>query len=134
MKDYGKFPTYEDVVNDYNELYKLIGNITTVEQLVELSSELMIEVNSIEVNQFVENNSNMSMKDVDFVRYESYGCLDFIYAHYENGKLKTILFDVFSEMLEDYFLEGVSIETLTEDFYNEQLHQDLYSVVFGEWY
>ena len=114
--NYGDFPTLEEIRRDYNELTEIIKNVSTLEQVKALdeSKQFTIEINGMFVNEFI--NENLTDKDLDWIRYESYGCLSYIY-NYIDGK---IIFDVWSEYCYNEFIENITIDKLTEDLYEKE--------------
>lgn len=118
---YGDFPTMEEIKRDYNELMEIIKDIRTIEQARQLEKEkkFTIEINGMSIEEFLMPDSNgyvCTDKDIEWIRYEVYGCLSYIYDRF-NGKP---MFDVFSVYCYDEFIRDITIDKLTEDLYNKE--------------
>ena len=117
---YGDFPTIEEIKRDYDELIKIINDVRTIEQIKQLDKEkkFTIEINGMTIDEFLTPDSEgyiCTDKDIEWVRYEVYGCLTYIYDSF-NGKL---MFDVWSEFCEDEFIRDITIDELTEELYEK---------------
>lgn len=117
---YGDFPTLKEIKNDYYELMKIIEGINTIEKLKELDKKniLTFEINSMSLEEFLEPDSKGNVptdNDIEYIRYDSFGCLDFIYV-YPNDKCKPI-FDVWCNYTDDFFISDITIDELTNNLY-----------------
>lgn len=123
---YGDFPTLKEIKNDYYELMKIIEGINTIEQLKELDKKniLTFEINSMSLEEFLEPDSKGNIptdNDIEYIRYDSFGCLDFIYIYpnnkiYPNDKCKP-MFDVWCNYTDDSFISDITIDDLTNALY-----------------
>lgn len=117
---YGDFPTLKEIKNDYYELTKIIEGINTIEKLKELDKKniLTFEINSMSLEEFLEPDSKGNIptdNDIEYIRYDSFGCLDFIYV-YPNDKCKP-MFDVWCDYTDDFFISDITIDELTNTLY-----------------
>ena len=118
---YGDFPTMEEIKRDYDELMEIIKDIKTIEQAKALdeSKEFTIEINGMSIGEFLTPDSNgyvCTDKDIEWIRYEVYGCLSYIYQS-NDGK---IWFDVWSEYCQYEFITDITIDKLTEELYEKE--------------
>lgn len=118
---YGDFPTMEEIKRDYNELMEIIKDVKTIEQVKQLDEEkkFTIEINGMSIGEFLTPDSNGCVctdKDIEWIRYEVYGCLSYIYQRTDGE----IWFDVWSNLLYDEFIRDITIDRLTEDLYNKE--------------
>ena len=118
---YGDFPTMEEIKRDYNELMEIIKDVKTIEQAKQLEKEkkFIIEINGMSIGEFLTPDNNDCVctdKDIEWIRYEVYGCLSYIYQRFDNGK---IWFDVWSDYCYDEFIRDITIDELTEELYEK---------------
>ena len=122
------FPTMEEIKRDYNELVEIIKDVKTIEQAKEVEAKgFTVEINGMSIDEFSTPDSNgyvCTDQDIEWIRYETYGCLSYIYQ-YNDG---TIFFDVWSELCEYEFIENVTINRLTEERYKEEKKEALKNV------
>lgn len=113
---YGDFPTLEEIKRDYNELVEMVGNVTTIEQAREWNKKdkFTVEINGEFLEEYVRNGG--ADKDIEWIRYEAFGCLSYIYFWIKKGKVNRIVFDVWSNELEYDFLENCRIENVEEKY------------------
>ena len=113
IKIYNSFPTMEQIKSDYYELLELIKDIKTIEQAQEFEQKtrMEIEINGWLINEYVERGG--TNEGIEWIRYDNFGCLDYIYNHLYN---KYIMFDVYSEFCDYDFIEDITIDKLTEEF------------------
>ncbi len=111
------YPTLERIKEDYQKFIDRAGKITTVEKALPLYKEFdVIEANGDDINKYIaEGGTNESL---EWLRYERCGCLDYIYVSINNGKIKSIYFDVWCDKYMVDFIDSVSIEDITEEKYN----------------
>lgn len=122
MKEYyGAYPTYNEIVEDYNELIEIMKSARTYDDLLEIQKKygMTIEIN----NLFLEELDRQYFPEkVDFVRVNEYGCLTYIYFYPLttpfDAEQCTINFDVWSNCLEDEFLKSVKLDERTEAAFN----------------
>ena len=120
---YGDFPTMEEIKRDYNELMEIIKDVKTIEQAKQLEkeNEFTIEINGMSIGEFLTPDSNgyiCTDKDIEWIRYEVFGCLSYIYQHFKyDGK---IWFDVWSNYCYDEFIRDITIDELTEELYEKE--------------
>lgn len=113
LYQYGDYPTLEEIRKDYYELMEIIKNVNSVAQAKELEKQgFIIEINGDTINTFIQEGK--TDEQIDWIRYESYGCLTYIYK-YADGR---VLFDVWCIKHYDEFIWDTKIEDITEDMYN----------------
>lgn len=117
---YGDFPTIEEIKRDYNELIEIIKDIKTIEQAKEVEAKgFTVEINGMSIDEFSTPDSNgyvCTDKDIDWIRYENYGCLSYIYDRFDGKPM----FDVWSEYCFDEFIRDITIDELTEELYKKE--------------
>ena len=116
MKVYNGFPTMEEIKRDYNELMEIIKDIRTIEQVKELDKQkrFTIEINGMFIDEFLK--ANGTDKDIEWIRYESYGCLSYIYDRFDGKPM----FDVWSDYCYNEFIMDITIDELTEELYEKE--------------
>lgn len=124
-KDY---PSIEEIRSDYNKLMDLIKDIRTIEQAEEFQRKynIPVEINGYSIDDFVNGAKNINGRadnrgtnaDIEWIRYESFGCLSYIYDRF-NGKP---WFDVYSEKIEDEFIRDITINALTDENYKQWIY------------
>lgn len=55
-------------------------------------------------------------KDIEWIRYESYGCLAYIYVYIKNGIVKDVVFDIWSNKWDSQFVENTSIGNIETNY------------------
>jgi hypothetical protein len=112
---YGDFPTLEQIRKDYNDFKDTFKDIRTVEQIVDLVAEtfMIVEINGMTVKEFLEDGGTNDK--IEWIRYEQYGCLTYIYDRFDGNPM----FDVFSSACCAEFIQDITIDKLTEEFYNK---------------
>ena len=116
---YGDFPTMEEIKRDYNELMEIIKDVRTIEQARQLEKDFTIEINGMTIDEFLEPDNNgyvCTDKDIEWIRYEVYGCLSYIYDRFDGKPM----FDVFSIYCYDEFIRDITIDELTEELYEKE--------------
>lgn len=122
---YGDYPTLEEIKRDYDELLEMVGNVTTIEQTQKIKDKFTIEINGLSIDEFVNGmklcdgtrvNNRGTDKDIEWIRYEAYGCLSYIYFCIENGIIDNITFDVWSNKHGSEFITGSSIDNIMENY------------------
>lgn len=110
---YSDFPTMEEIKRDYNELIEIIKDIRTIEQakVLDEQKKFTIEINGMFINEFLK--ANGTNKDIEWIRYEVYGCLSYIYDRFDGKPM----FDVWSNYCWDEFIHDITIDDLTEELY-----------------
>lgn len=108
---YGEYPTLEEIKRDYNEFISLIGSITTKEKAVDLKHKYNI---TVEINgEFAEQYEGTDT-EINWIRYEAYGCLDSIYVNFTDGIVNQIYFDIWSNKCDSVFIEDISYDILDD--------------------
>ncbi|MGF7012017.1 hypothetical protein M2146_002571 [Lachnospiraceae bacterium PF1-22] len=111
-------PAKDQIKDLYEKFIESYGQIVTCEQVKEVENKddkygYMpgdITINGNPANEFdVEDNI------IEYIRYENYGILDYIYCHVKDGKISWTTFDVWWEG-DDYFLNNVTIDNLNQDY------------------
>lgn len=110
---YGDYPTLEEIKRDYEELIEMVGDVTTIEQAREWNQKdkFTIEINGEFLEDYAKHGTNA---DIEWIRYESYGCLAYIYFRFDNGIIDNIWFDVWSNQYDSEFITDVTINTVSE--------------------
>jgi hypothetical protein len=120
---YGNFPTLKEIQNDYAELMCIIKDVRTVEEARDLEKQgFTIEINGVPINDYVSNLGYLgdgADGDIDWIRYESYGCLSYIYDRFDGAPV----FSVWAEYCQEEFIADITIGTLTEKFYTEAINK-----------
>ena len=122
---YGDFPTMEEIKRDYDELMEIIKDVRTVEQAKELENKgFIIEINGLPINEYTNgmklydgtrNDCKGTNEDIEWIRYEVYGCLSYIYDRFDGKPM----FDVWSEYCYYEFIQDITIDKLTEELYEK---------------
>lgn len=110
------FPTYNKIKADYKRLTEELAKINSLAGLQEFAhrQRLTIEINGdlvkyYEISTFAE--------PIEWVRIEVWGCLSYVYC-WADGR---IMFDVWSDALYDEFIRDVTMDELTEEYYNNEI-------------
>ena len=127
IKVYGDYPTIEEIKRDYFELMEIIKDVRTVEDAikVEETKKLTIEINGMSIDEykkvnnigpraFIYTDENGVEEGIEWIRYESYGCLSYIYDRFD-GKPS---FDIWSNKCDYDFVQDITIDEITEEIYN----------------
>lgn len=113
---YGDFPTLAEIRHDYDELIAMVGapfSVAAVELLQTLRPSLFLEINGTWADDYIKQGGTDA--GIEWVRVESFGCLDFIYF-WRDG---CILFDVWSNGIYDDFIRDTTIDKLTATAYEK---------------
>ena len=117
---YGDFPTMEEIKQDYAELMEIIKDVRTIEQARELEKQgFIIEINGMSIDEFVAVDGDgyvCTDKDIEWIRYDVYGCLTYIYDRFDGNPM----FDVWCDYYFDEFIHYITIEQLTEELYETE--------------
>lgn len=106
-------PKYEEIVTDYEEILNLLKNVKDISKLKEIEKEyhLSIEVNSLPLNEFNEEN------EIAFVRVDHFKNLDCIYFNYDNyvnGNFNSNLFVYFDVWFEECFDGEIYLDVIVD--------------------
>ena len=123
---YSDFPNLEEIKRDYTELMEIIKDVRTIEQAREIENKekLTVEINGLSIDEYVDGMRLIdgtrikyrgTDKDIEWIRYEAYGCLAYIYDRF-NGKP---MFDVWCNVGDCEFITDITIDDLTEENYQE---------------
>ena len=124
-KSYGDYPTLEQIKADYDELIHIVGNVTTIEQAKKLEEKLTIEINGISIDEFVNGtklydgtraDNRGTDADIEWIRYEAYGCLSLIYFYIKNGIIDDIVFNVWCNKWDVDFIQDTSIGNVEANY------------------
>ena len=118
LDGYGNFPSLAEIQRDYQDLMELIKDVKTPEQAKVLADTkgLLVEVNGERVDDFLADPSNSNL-DIEWIRYEAFGCLQYIYDRFDGQPM----FDVWSNAISREFITDVTIGDLTEERYEDQI-------------
>lgn len=114
---YGDFPTIEEIKRDYQEFIELVGTVTTLEQakVWNQKDKFSIEANGSFLEDYILNGG--TDKKLEWLRYEAFGCLAYIYVRLKKGIVSQIIFDVWSNKYDAEFITDITINDLTEENY-----------------
>ena len=120
------FPTIKEIKKDYNDLIDIIKNVRTIEHIKELDKQkkFTIEINGMSISEFLEADNNgyvCTNDDIEWVRYESFGCLSYIYDRFDGKPM----FDVWCDYGYYDFITDITIDDLTEDLYENKKQEVL---------
>lgn len=117
---YGDFPTMEEIKRDYNELMEIIKDVRTIEQAREMENKgFIVEINGVTIDEYINGegyNEGKTDENIEWIRYEVYGCLSYIYDRFDGKPI----FDVFSMYCYDEFIRDITIDELTEELYEKE--------------
>lgn len=117
---YGDFPTIEEIKRDYNELMEIIKDVRTIEQAREMERKgFIVEINGVTIDEYINGegyNEGKTDENIEWIRYEVYGCLSYIYDRFDGKPM----FDVFSMYCYDEFIRDITIDELTEKLYEKE--------------
>ena len=118
---YNEFPTMEEIKRDYNELMEIIKGVKTIEQAKEMERKgFIVEINGVSIDEYINGegyNEGKTDDNIEWIRYENYGCLSYIYDRF-NGKP---MFDVFCDYACSEFITDITIDELTEELYEKEM-------------
>lgn len=111
---YGDFPTLQEIKRDYYELMEIIKEIRTIKQAKDLQGKgFIVEINGESIEDYI--NEGYADSDIEWIRYENYGCLWFIYDRFDGKPM----FDIWSNFCFDDFITDITIDKLTEELYQK---------------
>lgn len=117
---YGDFPTMEEIKRDYNELLEIIKDVRTIEQVREMENKgFIVEINGVAIDEYINGegyNEGKTDENIEWIRYENYGCLSYIYDRFDGKPM----FDVWSAYCYDEFIRDITIDELTEELYEKE--------------
>lgn len=114
-------PTLREIKKDYEEVVSIFNGIRDIKTLKNLGEKyhLTIEVNGESIYNWNKTDRFFDEK-IYYVRVESYNCLHYIYFYYNNTKkskfAESIYFDVWSDDIDDDFLNDININTLEIEY------------------
>ena len=126
-EDYGSFPTLEEIKRDYNELVSEVKDIHTVKAAREL--EKKYKWLTIEINGDLLKDTTPDDTEVEWVRYDGYGCLAYIYVRTDGS---SIAFDVWANAADFEFMDTVTIDDLDERYPKDKEAAEYYCK-HGKW-
>ena len=106
-------PTLEEIKKDYHEVVSIFMNVRDIETLKEYQKKYKttIEVDRMPIDEFVSGTA-------EIVRVETWNNLGYIYFNYTNPQKVYIMFDVYSEDVDEYFIDSATYDTLEEEYIN----------------
>ena len=109
---YCKTHTLDEIKNDYHEVVSIFMNVREIKTLKEYAKrhKVSIEVDRLPLYEYTENGI------AEIVRIECWDNLGYIYFNYMNPEKVYIYFDVYSEDVEEYFLDSVTYDTLEKEY------------------
>ena len=117
---YGDFPTIEEIKRDYNELMGIIKDVRTIEQAREMERKgFIVEINGVTIDEYINGegyNEGKTDENIEWIRYEVYGCLSYIYDRFDGKPM----FDVFCDYSYGEFITDITIDKLTEELYEKE--------------
>lgn len=125
-KQYKGFPTYREVLKVYTELVESVRNITTIEQALEYQNKSkydgdIVEINGVPVNEYIKEGG--TNEEIEWIRYEYFDCLWYIYCYIKENKVDYISFDVYCEWSDTEFID--SAISLTQEEYYKAIEEHL---------
>lgn len=112
----GKYPYLDNIVDDYNKLMKLVKDVKSLKDIEELVANKSFSISEIEINGmsvgfYKERIEQGFASDIEWICYESFGCLDYIYVFTEESRLP--VFDVALET-EGHLFENITIAEIDD--------------------
>lgn len=106
-------PTLEEIKNDYKEVCSIFMNVRDIETLKQYQKKYktIIEVDRMPIDEFISGTAEV-------VRVETWNSLGYIYFNYTNPQNVFIMFDVYSEDVDEYFIDSATYDTLEEEYTN----------------
>lgn len=109
--DVGKYPYLDNIVDDYNKLMKIVKDVKSLKDIENLVANKSFSISEIEINGmsvgfYKERLEQGFASDIEWICYESFGCLDYIYVFTEESRLP--VFDVALET-EGHIFENMTI-------------------------
>lgn len=75
-------PSLDQIMTDYKAFRELTKDVRTLENIKKLRHQFVIEINGVSISEFEEMPT-----EIEWVRYDGYGCLEDIYDYFD-GKPK----------------------------------------------
>lgn len=94
------YPSYEVILQEYQELAELISGIQGIAEARELQDTLFIEANSVYLEEFIYRGG--SDTQVDYYRFKKYKHLSNIYLWLDKGFGRSIYFEITNDAGECY--------------------------------
>lgn len=109
---YGDFPKLEDIKSDYRELMGIVEGVKTIAQARAMEEKgFVVEINGVSIKEYVEDggflNEGKTDENIEWVRFERYGCLEYIYVYTDGSPT---MFNVWSEAYEMDFIDSTTIK------------------------
>ena len=124
---YGDFPTLEEIKRDLNELLTEVKDIHTVEKVKEFSNKF--QWITIEINGDLRKNATPNDLEIEWIRYEAYGCLSYIYVRTDGD----VYFDVWSNACNFDFIDSARVSDINENFVNGKKMNAEFFLEKGMW-
>lgn len=104
-------PTLEEIKNDYKEVCSIFMNVRDIETLKQYQEKYKttIEVDRMPIYEFTSGTA-------EIVRVETWNNLGYIYFNYTNPQRVFIMFDVYSEDIDEYFIDGATYDVLEKEY------------------
>lgn len=114
-KIYDGFLSYKELLTTFNALLSEVKNITTIKQAEQWEKHHSpVEINGDPISLYISNGG--TDKDIEWIRYEEYGELSYIYFYIEDGKINSISFDIHSEIC-DYDFSQDNNKMTQKEYY-----------------
>lgn len=112
----GKYPYLDNIADDYNKLMNLVKDVKSLKDIEELVANKSFSISEIEINGmsvgfYKERLEQGFASDIEWIRYESFGCLDYIYVFTDRSRLP--VFDVALET-EGHIFENMTIADIDD--------------------
>ncbi|MEE1505087.1 MAG: hypothetical protein UGF89_12695 [Acutalibacteraceae bacterium] len=109
---YGDFPKLKEIKADYEELMKIVKDVKTIAQARAMEEKgFVVEINGVSIEEYVENggflNEGKTDENIEWIRFECYGCLDCIYVYTDGSPA---MFNVWSKAYEMDFIDTKTIK------------------------
>ena len=124
----GKYPYLDNISEDYNKLMKLVKDVKSLKDIEELVANKSFSISEIEINGmsvgfYKERLEQGFASDIEWICYESFGCLDYIYVFTDESRLP--LFDVALET-EGHLFENITIveiDNMEEEYWEDAVRK-----------
>lgn len=102
------YPSLEKIKSDYNELMDKIKDVRTVDDAKRFSDEnsIVVEINGVSIDDFLRDGG--TDKDIDWIRYEEFGCLSYVYDRFDGRPMFDVsVDDDFYEFITDIRIDEI---------------------------
>ena len=104
-------PSLEEIRADYKAFRELTKDVRTLENIKKLRHQFVIEINGVSISEFEEMPT-----EIEWVRYDGYGCLEDIYDYFD-GKPKVQINCKEHDELRYLVIGAITEDDVTEENY-----------------